>query len=172
MQTYNSTYAYDPAGNRTLETDANGTLTTSTYDNANRPLLSVAWTPPSLVVTTTYTSDAAGHLTEIQAPTGNQYFSWDAAGNMTVAEPPAGLVTLSHDAQRRRVGKISTDGSQTRFVFDVTSACCRRRTPTAARRSRTPPPPIIRSGTCSASTRRVQGRHCTTSTMPRDAPRR
>ena len=35
-----------------------------------------------------------------------------------MAEPPAGPVTLSHDAQRRRVGKISNDGSQTGYVHD------------------------------------------------------
>ena len=118
VQTFNTTYAYDPAGNRTLATDADGTITTSTYDNANRPQLAVAWSPTSPVATTTYVSDTAGHLTQILSPTGNQYFNWDAAGNMSIAEPPAGTVTFSHDAQRRRVGKISTDGSQTRFVFD------------------------------------------------------
>ena len=60
-----------------------------------------------------------GHCTLVQAPTGYTYYHWDAAGNMTLAEPPAGVVTFMHDAERRRVGKTSIDGSFTRFVYDA-----------------------------------------------------
>ena len=119
VQTFNNTYSYDPAGNRTLKAEADGTLTTSTYDNANRLQQSVAWSPTSPAATTTYSNDAVGHCTLVQAPTGYTYYHWDAAGNMTLAEPPAGVVTLSYDAERRRVGKTSIDGSFTRFVYDV-----------------------------------------------------
>jgi RHS repeat-associated protein len=70
-------------------------------------------------VVTTYTSDAVGNRTEVQAPYGNTYHQWDAAGNLSIAEPPAGVVTLGYDAERRRCGKTTPDGTYTRFVYDA-----------------------------------------------------
>jgi RHS repeat-associated protein len=108
-----------PAANRTLQTDADGTITTSTYDNANRALVATAAVTGSPAVVTTYTSDAAGNRTEVQTPWGNTYTQWDAAGNLSIAEPPVGVVTLGYDAERRRSGKATPDGTYTRFVYDA-----------------------------------------------------
>ena len=65
-----------------------------------------------------------GHCTLVQAPTGYTYYHWDAAGNMTLAEPPAGVVTFMLDAERRRVGKTSIDGSSP-ASSTMPSACCK-----------------------------------------------
>jgi YD repeat-containing protein len=79
VMTFNHTYSYDPAGNRTLSAAADGTRATSTYDNANRLQQTVAWTPPSTVVTIAFGYDAVGHCKQVQEPAGYTYYAWDAA---------------------------------------------------------------------------------------------
>jgi len=93
------------------------------FDNVARKLLI---TQPNTAVAS-QVFDAVGNVQSITnvEPGGAlsvltyTYYHWDAAGNMSAAEPPAGVVTFVHDAERRRVGKTSIDGSTTRFVYDA-----------------------------------------------------
>ena len=64
---YNTTYTYDPAGNRSL-LDATGVITTTTYDAGDQIILMLAdVVSPN---TSTYTYDAAGNVTSILAASG------------------------------------------------------------------------------------------------------
>jgi YD repeat-containing protein len=65
------TYAYDPAGNRTLQIDA-GVRTTSTYDHANELLVANA-----AGARTSYSYDNSGNRTQTNAPGGMTFFSWE-----------------------------------------------------------------------------------------------
>jgi hypothetical protein len=69
VHSYNVTYVYDPAGNRTLKNDS-GSRTTSTYDVANR-------------------------LNYAQDSTGRTTFTFDAAGNQIKQKSPALAITTS-----------------------------------------------------------------------------
>jgi RHS repeat-associated protein len=110
---FDTTYSYDPVGNRTLTTDISGAVTTSTYSDADRKIKKV-----SPLGTTTYTHDTAGNRTEKQSPFQTTYYSFDARGLMVTANPPAGIVTLTYNGDRQRVNKQSTDGSTWGFVYD------------------------------------------------------
>jgi YD repeat-containing protein len=109
---FNTTFVYDNAGNRTLMVDADAGTTTYTYSNANRLLLAVS--PTSTII---YSNDPAGNRTLVEAAEGYTYYTWDAAGRMAAAEPPAGAVTFTYDTDGRRVGKRTPDGANTRYLY-------------------------------------------------------
>ena len=87
---YNTTYTYDPVGNRLVKDDSSA-LTTSTYDAANQLQTSVA-----AAGTTTYTFDGAGnqhvaqeshrradhqHLERREPPHARPALEWDREHN-------------------------------------------------------------------------------------------
>ncbi len=109
---YNTTYTYDPVGNRLVKNDS-GQLTTSTFDAANQLVTS---TGPSGV--TTYTFDAAGNQQIEQGPAGITTSTWDNENRRTLAHLPNGIAnTFSYNADGQRFQKQDSSGT-TRFVWD------------------------------------------------------
>ncbi len=112
---YDLSYAYDPAGNRTLQTAYDGagsSLTTLTYSDANRLLTEI-----SPAGTTTHSYDQAGNQTKVEGPQGTTWYEYDAAGRMTACETAAGRTAMVYNAIGQRVGKESHDGQATGFLF-------------------------------------------------------
>ena len=107
----NLTHAYDPVGNRTVQTDS-GTRTTYAYDPANQLTREQTNT-----ARTTYAFDAAGNRVQKTDPAATTYYVWDARSRLLVAEPVAGRVTYAYDGAGRRATKNSVSGS-VRFVWD------------------------------------------------------
>ena len=113
---YRQTFAYDPAGNRTLK-NADGARTTCAYDAANQ--LRYAQT---LAGRTTYAFDLTGNQRLEQPPTGNRTTTtWNYENQPTQYLLPAGSpVTMSYNGDNRRV--ISQQGAtSTKFVWDATT---------------------------------------------------
>ena len=110
---YASTFTYDPVGNRTMK-NANSVRTTSIYDAANQ---------------LRYSQAAAGRTTFQYDAAGNQQIEQPAIGNRTTTTwnyesqpsqyqlPDASRVTLSYNADNRRILKQSSTGT-TKFVWD------------------------------------------------------
>lgn len=118
-------YAYDPAGNRISEIDANGNPTTNVYDLLDRLLQKT----DAENQVTSYAYDAVGNLTQLTNPRGFStafgynaddllisvndalsqmwQFAYDAAHNRTDAIDPHGVVTHNQfDGLNRRTAEI------------------------------------------------------------------
>ncbi len=104
--------AYDPAGNRTLRIDSS-TRTTSSYDAANQLLVA----NDAAAGRTTYQYDTCGNRTQQNAAGVLTYYDWDVLNRLTQVTPVAGPVTMTYDADGRRVRKQGTS-QDTRFVYD------------------------------------------------------
>ena len=104
---YINTFAYDPAGNRTLK-NADGTRTTFTYDAANQ--LDTSIDPTG---TTTYTFDPNGNQQLVVAPNGDRTTNtWDYENKNTKVELPAGVInTLTYNADGLRVTVENSAGT-------------------------------------------------------------
>ena len=110
--TFNVTYAYDPAGNRLTQTDS-GAQTTYGYDAANELL-----TESGPSGRTTYSYDACGNRTQKDSPaSGLTFYTWDENNRMTQAVPVAGPVTLTYNAAGQRVAK-ATAAETRQFLYD------------------------------------------------------
>jgi len=108
---YNTTYTYDPVGNRLVKEDS-GAPTTYTYDAASELL-----TEEESSGVTTYTYDECGNRDTKETPSEITYYTWNEDNRMTEAEPVAGPVTFTYDAAGKRVGKqTSTDTKK--FIYD------------------------------------------------------
>src|SRR5262249_9508610 len=99
--TYDVTYAYDPAGNRAAQTDS-GTRTTCVYDGANQ-----LKTEQTGAARTTYLHDDCGNRTRKDALGGITIYDWDETNRMSRAIPPSNPVTLTYNAEGRRVKKVN-----------------------------------------------------------------
>ena len=111
--TYNTTYTYDPVGNRLVKWDS-GALTTSTYDVANQLQTSVASTG-----VTTYTFDLTGNQQIVSAPTGITTTTWDNENRQTHVTRPAGTAnSCNYNADGQRFLRKNSSGT-TLFVWDV-----------------------------------------------------
>jgi len=108
---YNTTYTYDPAGNRLVKVDS-GAPTSYTYDAANELL-----TEDDGTDVTTYTYDASGNRDTKETPSEITYYTWNEDNRMTEAEPVAGPVTFTYDAAGRRVGKATSTDTK-KFIYD------------------------------------------------------
>lgn len=95
-------WTYDPVGNRTSETRANGATTTYEYNAANE--LTNATTGDD---TTSYTYNADGE----QTITGNADYTWNAAGELTQAVAGGQITNYTYDGAGLRTS--ATIGSQT-----------------------------------------------------------
>ena len=110
---YANTFTYDTVGNRTVK-NSNSVRTTSIYDAANQ---------------LRYSQAAAGRTTFQYDAAGNQQIEQPAIGNRTTTTwnyesqpsqyqlPDASRVTLSYNADNRRILKQSSTGT-TKFVWD------------------------------------------------------
>ena len=110
---YINTFAYDPAGNRTLK-NADGTRTTFTYDAADQ-----LRTGLDLSGTTTYTFDATGNQQLIAAPNGDRTTNtWDYENKNTKVELPAAVInTLTYNADGLRV-KVENSAETSKIIWD------------------------------------------------------
>jgi YD repeat-containing protein len=97
---YNTTFVYDPVGNRLLQS-ASGALTTYSYDAANQLV-----TGQDAAGVTTYTFDSNGNQQVDHAPSGRTTYTWDFENQNTRVELPSGVrVTMSYNADFRRMDK-------------------------------------------------------------------
>lgn len=98
---YAHTFAYDPAGNRTLKNE-DSSRTTYSYDAANQLETGVA-----AAGTTTYSFDADGNQQLVIEPNGDRTtIAWDYENQPTLYRlPDANRVTMSYNADNRRVRK-------------------------------------------------------------------
>ncbi|HEY4026495.1 MAG TPA: DNRLRE domain-containing protein, partial [Candidatus Dormibacteraeota bacterium] len=94
--TYQTTYAYDAAGNLTGERTPAAT-TTWAYSQGTEPAVGGGTVPPNLLLTA---ADAMGHTTT---------YSYDAQGDLRRLVEPSGLVTdLTYDELGRQVSQRQT----------------------------------------------------------------
>ena len=108
---YNTTYTYDPVGNRLVKEDS-GSRTTYTYDAGNELL-----TEDDGTDLTTYTYDECGNRDTKETPSEITYYTWNEDNRMTEAEPVGGAVTFTYDADGKRVGK-ATSAETKKFIYD------------------------------------------------------
>jgi YD repeat-containing protein len=104
-------YTYDPAGNRTSLTRANGTasllpaaVASASYDAANQQIQFGG---------ATLTYDANGNLTN----DGTNTYTWDAR-NRLIGISGGSTATFTYDALGRRVSK-TVDGMSKQFLYDA-----------------------------------------------------
>ncbi len=97
-----TTYTYDATGNRLTE-DADGAVTTSTYNAANELLVKL----DSIGDRTTYTYDNAGNQRSKEEPSGDLTTNtWNAENELTQVELPTGtVVTYTYNSDLLRVGR-------------------------------------------------------------------
>jgi YD repeat-containing protein len=98
---YANTFVYDAVGNR-LVLNANGTPTTTVYDNANQIKYSTA-----AAGRTTYTFDANGNQQIVREPAGGRTTTtWNYENQPTLFRMPDGSrVTMTYNANKRRVDR-------------------------------------------------------------------
>jgi YD repeat-containing protein len=103
---FNTTYSYDPLGNRLLQT-ANGLVTTRTSNAANAQMVSIS---PSGARTTS-TFDANGNL--LQENTGGALvsYSWDPENRLLSYESAAANETYQYSQDGLRKKKVNSSGT-------------------------------------------------------------
>jgi RHS repeat-associated protein len=109
---FNVTYVYDPAGNRTAQTDS-GTRTSYTLDAANQLTLE-----NTSGARTSYTNDSCGNRTLKNAPGGMTFYAWDEKNRLKQVDPVGGPVTMLYNGDNKRVQK-KTSGQTRKFLYDV-----------------------------------------------------
>jgi len=102
-----STYSYDPMGNRTSLTTPAGTLT-YTYDTADRVL--------NISDGTAFTWDANGN----QLSKGNTDYAYDTANRLTQVDTDSATVQFTYDGDGKRTSK-SVNGTAS-YTYDVNTA--------------------------------------------------
>ena len=115
-----TSYAYDPAGNRTSSTDANGNATSFTYDNKGR----LTSTVDSLNSVTAYTYGTSGcascgasadKLTSItDAKAQATSYVYDVLGRLFPIRANWGITSYGYDAKGNLVSK---DGRQWKYGY-------------------------------------------------------
>ena len=108
---FDTTYAYDPAGNRTLRLDSS-VPTPYAYDAANQLLTAKGPGGP-----VTYSYDGAGNRCRVDTSSASTFYAWDARNRLTAVEPVAGPVTFAYDDAGRRLAK-QTPVLTKRYVYD------------------------------------------------------
>lgn len=110
-------FGYDPNGNLTTLTDANGHAQQSVYDALDRP----RQVTDALAGITQYAYDAQGHVTQVTDPNGlvTQY-AYDGLGNRTQEiSPNTGTTTYLYDAAGNLTQKTDARNVATRFTYDA-----------------------------------------------------
>ena len=111
VHAYNTTYQYDPVGDRTLELDG-AARTTYTYDAANQ-LETVVDTSG----TTSYTYDADGNRLKKDAPAAVIDYTWNEDDRLIQVETVSDTLDFTYNADGKRVRRQS--GSETKkFLYD------------------------------------------------------
>jgi RHS repeat-associated protein len=106
VNSYDTTYAYDPAGNRRLKLDS-AVRTTSTYDASNQIQKYVDNTG-----TTTFTFDANGNQRTQQVSAGGiTTNSWDYENRLTKVALPSGMLnTFAYNGDDLRIQRQDSSG--------------------------------------------------------------
>ena len=120
-----TTYGYDNQGNRESITTPLGDTATTSFDGAGRPVASVdprgnvAGADPD-TYKTTYSYDAANHLTQRADPYGNAWkWSYDASGNLVTRTDPNNHTTAyGHDDANHLTSVTAPDQTQTLYAYD------------------------------------------------------
>ena len=110
---YNTTYQWDPLGNRLVE-NASGSLTTRTFDSANGLIKSVA---PTAVIST-FTVDAAGNQIGINTAGTLSTYTWSSESRLLSSALPDGTIqtnTYASDGLRR---SKNVNGTVTKYTLD------------------------------------------------------
>ena len=101
VNAYDTTYTYDPVGNRLIHVSS-GATTTYSYDAANEVL-----TSEDASGVTTFSYDANGNTAGEIRPNGDRVtYTWDIENHLTKMELPANVVntiTLDGDGKRRTI---------------------------------------------------------------------
>ncbi|MBN1331691.1 S8 family serine peptidase [Candidatus Dojkabacteria bacterium] len=109
-------YSYDDLGNLISKTDANGSVTTFTYDDLNRQLAENK--PLGLTAEKTY--DAAGNVISQTDENGNTTtFAYDPAGSVTRRTDALGVSTsYKYDAAGNLMQEINGNSVPTYYSYD------------------------------------------------------
>ncbi len=110
MPSFDFSYEYDGAGNRTKKIDnLTSEVTAYVYDSANQ-LISMEG-PDGI---TTFDWDAAGNMIAKHAPEGTTTYTWDYRNRLTQIAPPVGdPINFAYNAMGQRIQKNGT-----RFIYD------------------------------------------------------
>ncbi len=112
---------YDKAGNVLTVTDANGHVTTNTYDALNRLKTTIqkpdANAAHDILVTTEY--DSAGNRTAvIDGKSQRTEFTYDGLNrNLTVKDPALKVVTFTYDAVNK-TARVDSETHRTEYTYD------------------------------------------------------
>jgi RHS repeat-associated protein len=104
------TVTYDVFGNVLTTTDADGVLTTNSYDATNRvDLLTAKVGPPTAQLTTTYTYDVLGNRKTTTSPMGRiSTMTYDGDNGVLTTTGPDGVITRNvYDVYRRLTATIA-----------------------------------------------------------------
>jgi RHS repeat-associated protein len=104
---HTSSTAYDENGNVTRQTDANGNVTVTQYDDGRPTSVTVGYAT-SAAATTSYTYDANGNVLSETDPAGNvTRYGYDSANNQTSVTDPLGHVTITAYDQDNRATLVT-----------------------------------------------------------------
>jgi RHS repeat-associated protein len=116
-------YEYTRTGEALAVTDPTGGRTESTYDDLDRKLTAtqVERRPTLDRMTTQYSYDDAGNLTEVTSPTGaKSVLSYDAVGELTRSTDASGVaVQYGYDQAGRQVRTSDSLGRTSQQVYDA-----------------------------------------------------
>jgi RHS repeat-associated protein len=109
-------YTYDPDGNRTSVTDANGHTTTYAYDELDL----LTYTTNALGYTTYTTNDPAGNkIAETDANGHTTWYAYDAQNRLASTTNALGYVTaVAYDLVGNQVAATDANGHTTMFAYD------------------------------------------------------
>ena len=124
-----STYSYDPAGNLTSATDANGGTTTRTYDAVNRVLTATSMKPGVLNETVTWVYDNStsgnygrGRVASMTDPSGSATYRYERRGLLTSEQKTIQAAnyttTFMYDAAGNRTRITLPSGRIVDYTFD------------------------------------------------------
>ena len=120
-------YAYDPNGNLTDATDANGIDTHRTYDSLNRLQSTIqnfnGADTATKNATTTFGYDAQGDIVSVNDPNGlTTSYGTDGFGQIwAVNSPDSGETHYTFDGGGRRTSKTDARGVEQTYTYDAVS---------------------------------------------------
>jgi RHS repeat-associated protein len=114
---HRTTYAYDPDGNQTTETDPLGATTTFAYDRVGNQ----ASRTDANGHATTWGFDALNRLVSVTAPaSGTTAYAYDTAGNLTArTDAHSHVTTYGFDADHRLTSLTSPTGQHWTYGYDA-----------------------------------------------------
>jgi RHS repeat-associated protein len=121
----NTGYTYDPDGNQTTVTDANGHTTTSTYDASDRVIeVDMPAAGGGLVSTFTYYDGLGRKIQQTDEAGVNTTYSYDFRGLLTSVTLASGTsqqatTTYQYDEAGNEINQTDANGNTTTFLYDA-----------------------------------------------------